>query len=217
MTIDVAAADELLTTTRSVKRRLDRERPVPRALVLECIEVALQAPSAGNRQQAGFVVVDDAGTRAALAEIYREAHRAYHVASADEYEPGDPRGEAAARVAESGRILLEHLHEVPVLVVPVIAARPEGKPPGALAAMYGSILPAVWSFALAARARGLGTTWTTLHLRREAEAAALLGIPPTHAQVAMLPVAYVTGDGFRQAPRLGVADVAHLNRWGTAP
>ena len=214
MPIDRNAADHLLRTTRSVKRRLDVTRPVPRALLLECVDVALQAPSAGNRQQAGFVVVDDAPTRAALADLYRQAHAGYSTTPAAAYRDGDPRRASAAGVASSGDALVERLADVPVHVIAVIEGRPEGKAPGALAALYGSVLPMVWSFALAARARGLGTTWTTLHLRREREAAALLGIPDTHTQVALLPVAFYTGDDFRPAPRRAAVEVTHFGRWG---
>ena len=214
MPIDRDAADRLLCTTRSVKRRLDMTRPVPRSLILECIDVALQAPSAGNRQQAGFVVVDDPVKRAALADLYRQSHSGYQTTPAANYAPGDPRAASASGVASAGAQLVDILADVPVHVIPVIEGRPEGRPPGALAALYGSVLPMAWSFALAARARGLGSTWTTLHLRREREAAELLGIPDTHSQVALLPVAFYTGDDFSPAPRLAAREVTHFDGWG---
>ena len=141
MPIDRDAADRLLCTTRSVKRRLDITRPVPRSLILECIDIAMQAPSAGNRQQAGFVVVDDPAKRAALADLYRQSHSGYQTTPAANYSPGDPRASSASGVASAGAQLVDILADVPVHVIPVIEGRPEGRPPGALAALYGSVLP----------------------------------------------------------------------------
>ncbi len=215
--IDLLAADELLTTTRSVRKRLDLTRDVSIDEVMECIDIALQAPTGSNRQGWSFVVVTDAEKRSELARLYKDAITLYSQMPRPEYEAGDPREASSEKVAESAWYLAEHLHEVPVLLIPCIEGRVEEAGVLAQASIYGSILPAVWSFALAARARGLGTAWTTLHLMYEREAAEILGIPDHVTQAALLPVAYFTGETFKPATRLPARDVTHLNQWGTRP
>ncbi len=210
-------ADEVLTTTRAVRRRLDLQRPVARELLTECLAVALQAPSGGNDQGWHFVVVDDPDRRTAVAEVFRAAAIDY----AGREKPDrarrtlDETGRAARRrVMASAGYLFEHLHEVPVLVVPCIEGRFEGASLVDQATAFGSILPAVWSFMLAARSRGLGTSWTTAHLVREAEVAAILGIPSAEVtQVALIPVAHTVGDDFRPGVRRPVEDVVHWDGW----
>jgi nitroreductase len=209
--IDAAAADELLTTTRAVRKRLDLERLVPRELILQCIEVAQQAPTGGNRQGWGFVVVTDAAKRASLAELYRRAGADYLRKLRDR--ANDPQ---TARVYDSAVYLADVLERVPIHVVPVIHGRADGQAPVAAAALYGSIIPAVWSFMLAARARGLGTAWTTLHLVHEQEAAELLGIPAGYTQVALIPVAFFTGDTFSRADRPPPATITHWDEFAAA-
>ncbi len=217
-------ADELLTTTRSVRRRLDLDRPVPASLIRECVEIALQAPTGGNSQGAHFVVVVDAAKRAAITDLYRKSWAGYRKAQGSVYDrhqkeaPG-PRKAQLARVADSADFLVDNLHRVPVHVIPCIEGRLGTMPPGpfaniAMASSYGSILPAAWSFMLAARARGLGAAWTTAHLRFENEAAELLGIPYERvSQVALLPTAYFTGTGFKPALRRPLPDILHLDSW----
>ncbi len=216
-------ADELLTTTRAVRRRLDLGRNVEPALIRECVEIALQAPTGGNSQGWQFVAVFDAGTRAALADIYRRGWALYRKApgSVFELEKREMDGARRAqlqRVAGSADYLAENLHRVPVLMIPCIPGRVE-KMAGAaasiaLASVYGSILPAAWSYMLAARERGLGTCWTTVHLMHEEEAARLLGIPyANYTQVALIPTAYTLGDDFRPALRTSVDAVLHVDRW----
>ncbi len=195
--------DELLTTTRAVRRRLDLDRPVDRHLVEEAIAVAAQAPSGGNFQPWSWVVVDNANTRGELARIYRAAAADYaQMQSARRRaEATDPAG-AEGRINASATYLNEHLHQVPVLVVPCLGLRTEGLPTFALASLWGSVLPAVWSFMLAARARGLGTSFTTVHLLHEAEAAALLGIDHTKVtQAGLIPLAHTVGTTFKPAVR----------------
>ena len=206
--IDVAATDTLLTTTRAVRRRLDLDRPVPRELVLECVSVAQQAPTGGNSQGWGFVVVTDEAKRSALAELYRRTGDDYLRNSRDR-----AKTEQTSRVYESAVYLAEILHRVPVHVIPVIQGRVDGHPNGIAAGLYGSIIPAAWSFMLAARARGLGTAWTTLHLFHEQEAAELLGIPADHTQVALIPLAYYTGDTFSPADRPAPDTITHWDTW----
>lgn len=206
--------DELLTTTRSVRKRLDLTRPVPDSLVRECLEIALQAPSGSNRQNWHWIVVTDQGKRAALGDLYRRAVETYldSPGSAAKLFPEDPeRASVQQRVGDSVAYLGEHMGEVPVLVVPClsVAKLPEGNQAG----LWGSLLPAAWSYMLAARARGLGTAWTTLHLLYEAEAAELLGLPNHIRQAALIPTAYYTGESFKPAKRQPLDEVLHLDTW----
>jgi nitroreductase len=207
-------ADEVLTTTRSVRKRLDLERPVPLDLVRECLEIALQAPSGSNRQTWHFVVVTDAARRAAIGEFYRRSVAAYldSPGAAGKLFGDDPsRAAVQQRVGSSVAYLGEHIGEVPVHVIPCLKMR--RLPSGNQASVWGSILPAAWSYMLAARARGLGTAWTTLHLRYEREIAELLGLPPDVHQAVLIPTAYYTGTSFKPAPREPLDDVLHLDRW----
>lgn len=208
------STDELLSTTRTVRKRLDLERPVPPEVVRECIELALQAPSGSNLEPWSFVVVTDPDRRAALADVYRKALAVYRElpTSADKVAKDDPELAASQRrIMESVEYLGEHLHEVPVLVVPCLADWPPGPMDGLMnAVMYGSVMPAMWSFCLAARSRGLGTAWTSMHLICEQEAAEVLGVPDTMRQVGLIPVAYTVGEEFKPAPRRPVDDAIHL-------
>ena len=211
--IDRAAADRLLTTTRAVRRRLDLDRPVDRALVLECIGVAQQAPTGGNSQGWAFVVVTDAGRRARIAELYRAAAvQPFEAARARAREAGD---EQTARAYDGALHLAGVLERVPVHVIPCVRGRiRDGNWSNAAAAgLYGSILPAAWSFMLAARARGLGTAWTSMHLAHEREVAELLGIPDGVTQTALVPVAHYTGEGFSPAARPPAESVTHWDGW----
>ncbi len=212
MDFDIAMTDELLATTRAVRKRLDLHKPVPRAVIEECLELAVQAPTGSNSQGWRWIVVDDADKRRALADIYRKSADAYLSQAGAEAEK---RGDAQTqRVMSSAVYLAEHLHEVPVHVIPCVAGRPPADVPQAmLAGLYGSIFPAVWSFQLALRARGLGSALTTLHLAYEREAAALLGVPDDVLQVALLPVAYTLGTDFKRAERPPVSTITHWNGW----
>ena len=209
---DLSQTDKLLTTTRSVRKRLDLERPVPREVVLEALEVALQAPSGGNSQPWRWLIVDDAETRKKIADLYQRSHDPYMQANREAAEAAG-RLEAMSRIMDSSQYLSDHMAEVPVMVIPCLLTRPEGLSQGEIAGFYGSILPAAWSFMLALRSRGLGSAWTTLHLAFEKEAQEILGVPETVTQTAMIPVAYYTGDDFRPAPRQPVEKVVYFNAW----
>jgi nitroreductase len=185
--LDLATVDHLLTTTRSVRKRLDLDRPVEPEVIARCLELAAQAPSGSDRQRWHFVVVTDRAIRQGLAELYRQSF------AADYGAPQGPHGGpyiTTNRLQESAVYLAEQFHRVPVHVLFCYEGRVETEGPPAQASPYGSILPAAWSFMLALRARGLGSVWTTLRLRYEREAAALLGLPETLTQAALLPVAY---------------------------
>lgn len=206
--------DELLTTTRTVRKRLDLTRPVPLELVRECLEIALQAPSGSNRQGWEWIVITDPEQRRAVGEFYARSTRAYLQARAEagEQYPDDPaRARVLQRIGESSAWLGEHLGEVPVLVLACIHA--DELTAGNQAGLWGSVLPAAWSYMLAARARGLGSAWTTLHLRYEVEVAALLGLPADVRQGVLLPTAYFTGETFKPAARQPLDEVLHLDRW----
>jgi nitroreductase len=216
MTTLPLSPDELLTTTRTVRKRLDLTRPVALDLVRECLTVALQAPSGSNRQGWEWIVVTDPDQRAALGQLYARSAVPYLASgsSAGALFADDPdRAPVQRRVGDSAQYLAERMGEVPVLLVPCVWAGANGLTAGNQAGLWGSILPAVWSYMLAARARGLGTAWTTLHLRYEAEAAKLLDLPEGLAQAALVPTAYYTGDSFKPAARQPLDQVLHLDRW----
>ena len=209
MTLNLSV-DDVLTTTRSVRKRLDLEKPVPRDVLLECLELALQAPTGSNAQGWQWVFVDDPEKKKALADIYRTAATPYLDQPKPEY--GDERDQQRPRVYDSAKYLNEHLHEVPVMLIPCLEGRPEGTGAG----FWGSLLPAVWSFMLALRSRGLGSAWTTLHLVGDGEkqAAELLGIPfDKYSQAGLFPIAYTKGTDFRPAKRLTAEQVAHWDSW----
>jgi nitroreductase len=206
--------DELLTTTRSVRKRLDLTRDVPIDLVRECLEVALQAPSGSNRQSWHWMVITDENSRRVIGNYYRQAVASYLKSSgsaATLFADDQERNAVQRRVGDSVAYLGEHMGEVPVLVIPCVRAPRLSA--GSQAGLWGSLLPAAWSYMLAARTRGLGTAWTTLHLRYEEEISELLGIPTDIRQGALIPTAYYTGDTFRPAPRQPLDDVLHINSW----
>jgi nitroreductase len=212
------SADELLTTTRAVRKRLDLERPVERELVEECIEIGIQAPTGSNSQTYHWVVVTDPEVKKPIAENYRRNFFAFYgapTAKDSPYAEDDPRTDRLGAVVDSATYLAEHLHEVPVWVIPCIEGRmAEGTPSWMQASAWGSIMPAMWSFMLAARERALGTVWTTLHLPQEEEAAELLGIPFQEVtQVGLVPVAYTKGTDFKPAARVGTSERTHWDRW----
>ncbi len=210
-------ADELLSTTRAVRKRLDLERPVEMSLIDECLEMAAQAPTGGNGQGWHFIVVTDQAKRAALAEMYRSGFQMMYGdrEAAEANLPTDDAEYVATtkRVIDSAEYLAEHMAEVPVMVIPCINVRTDGMPAAMQAGVWGSLLPAVWSFMLAARERGLGTCWTSLHLIDEPGAAALLGIPDHMMQGALIPVAHTIGTDFKPAPRRDMSRIVHHDTW----
>jgi len=222
MRLDLSA-DAVLSTTRAVRKRLDLERPVEMDTVRECLELAIQAPTGSNAQRWQFVVVTDADKRARIGELYRSAFEAYRKmpVSARAFAKGGSGADRALqeRVLDSVAYLAQNLHRVPVHLIPCIQGRSDGIPPSSVtnlaqASVYGSILPATWSFMLAARERGLGTAWTTLHLSHEKEIAELLGIPYDEVmQVALIPCAHTQGTDFKPARRLPLDDLLHVNEW----
>jgi nitroreductase len=220
-TLDLSP-DELLTTTRAVRRRLDFDRPVPRELVEECVRIALQAPSGSNARGWHFMIVGDPAKRERIAQYYREAFDGYRSMPVSAHALAEQAaGDDVATmkgVVGSAEALAENMHRAPWLVIPCLEGRlpPMEGPMGQLAnaSQFGSILPAFWSFMLAARARGLGTSWTTLHLLHEKEIADLLGIPfDTVMQTALSPLAFTLGTDFKPARGRDLAGSLHVDGW----
>ena len=209
--------DELLSTTRAVRKRLDLDRDVEPELLTECLELATQAPTGGNAQGWHFVVVRDAEKRAQLGEWYRQGFQMMYgdpEASVAALPQDDPAFVAATRrVISSAQYLADHMGQVPVQVIPVIHGRTDQAPVAMQAGIWGSLLPAVWSFMLAARSRGLGTCWTTLHLIFEQQAAELLGLPDNVMQGALIPVAHTLGTDFKPGPRRDLDRIVHHDGW----
>jgi nitroreductase len=212
--MDLATVDKLLTTTRSVRKRLDLERPVEREIIMECIEIALQAPTGSNAQGWHFVVVTDAEKKAKIADYYNQSWNKYITRSSEPTAGQRAVKGQMKKVINSSTYLAENLANVPVMIIPCVEGRMETAPQWMQAGLYGSILPAAWSLMLALRARGIGSAWTTLHLRYEKETSELLGIPETFTQAALLPVAYFTGDDFKPAERLPASELTSWDTWG---
>jgi nitroreductase len=206
---DRASVDHVLATTRAVRRRLDFDRPVPREVLLECVELAQQAPTGGNRQGWRFLMVTDQHLRSQIADLYREASLAILQGRRDSAADDQTR-----RVYASAVFLAENLHRVPVHVLPCVQVvdipgnvRPSGD-------ASDSIIQAAWSFMLALRARGLGSAWTTISLARADKMSSLLGIPGDFRHVALLPVAYTVGTDFRRAARPPATSITYWDAWG---
>jgi nitroreductase len=203
-------ADQVLTTTRSVRKRLDLNRPVPRDVLVECVEIAHQAPTGSNTQGWRWLFVEDPVKKKALADMYRANFYPYI------NDPNRPkRDDQGERILDSATYLADVLDQVPVLLIPLIAGRLDvGTPAFQQASSWGSLLPAVWSFMLALRERGLGSAWTTLHLPNEREAADLLGIPfDQYTQAGLFPVAYTIGTDFKAAKRVPAEKFIRWDSW----
>ncbi len=211
-TIDVANADLLLSTTRSVRKRLDFERPVERETLLECLQLAVQAPTASNRQTWRWMIVTDPELKTKIADVYREQGMDYLRGSLAESES---KGESdRRRVHDSAVYLAENFERAPAFVIPCVEGDLGAMTQTGVIGTLGSIIQAGWSFQLALRARGLGSTWTTIHLGDAQAVADLLGIPAGVTQVALIPVAYTKGTSFRPAKRPPVTEITHWNHWG---
>jgi nitroreductase len=214
--MDLAATDRLLCTTRSVRKRLDLDRAVEPELIDRCIEISLQAPTGSNTQGWRVMVVTDPTKRRVIADAYRDGFKIYQeLGLAPTYEAGDLRSKQREKILSSSTYLVENLHRVPVHVIYSVEGRVEEMGQVAQASIYGSVLPAAWSFMLAARARGLGSAWTTIHLFHEKQVAEALGIPESITQAVLLPVAYYKGDDFKPAKRLPARELTYWNTWGS--
>jgi nitroreductase len=211
--------DQLLSTTRAVRKRLDFTRPVPDELIRECITLAFQSPSGSNNPTMHFVVVRDEAKRAAIGAVYRSCFTTYRSLDGVYIGSIDKHDEAANRVqqlsASSADYLGEHMGDAPALVIACSSpGRLEGQPAIAAASVGGNVLPAMWSFMLAARARGLGTCWTTLHLMQEKAVADIVGIPfDSVQQLCLSPLAFTVGTDFKPAPRPEADTITHWDTW----
>jgi len=203
--------DQLLTTTRTVRKRLDFDKPVPRKIVEECLAIAFQAPNGGNMNTWRWIAVDDSATIGELARLYNQGLDDFIATFGEAGYPG-AQVAGADRIESSTSHLRENFHRVPIVLVPLIAGRTEGANVFFQASQWGSIVQAIWSFMLALRARGLGSAWTTGHLWREREVAELLGIPHAHfMQAGLFPIAYTLGSEFKPAHRKPVSEVLRWN------
>jgi nitroreductase len=214
MELDLSHTDHLLTTTRAVRKRLDLTRPVPRELILDCIRISTQAPAGGNNQKWRWVIVDDPAKKAVIADAYRRSYAPY-IATQELAVAKAGNGAEKNAILDSSNYLAEVLADVPVLAIPCAlgSSADMGTANGSQQGWWGSVIPAVWSYCLAARSRGLGTVWTTLHLPYEAEVGEALGIPDTVTQLGCIPTAYYTGDDFKPATRRPAEQVTYWNTW----
>src|SRR5215203_5422450 len=210
MVIDAASVDETLATTRAVRRRLDLERPVDNELLLDCIDLAEQAPTGGNLGSRRWIVVRDQAVKDQLGELYRTTALPFMSRAAERLRG---TGDAHGRVMASAVFLAEHLAEVPAIVIPTIIGRHDG---GGRPGLFDSVIQAAWSFCLALRARGLGTTWVTAALQDTAKVKDILGIPEHMTEIVLFPVAYTKGDDFKRAPRHPARSITYFDRFGTA-
>jgi nitroreductase len=211
------SADEVLSTTRAVRKRLDFDRPVERALINQCLELAVQAPTGSNAQGWHFMLVDEPDKLKAIGALYKQAWAVYPDMpfSAHNVHKDDPSMKTVQdRVVSSAEYLGANMERVPAMLIPMVAGRFDGSPSWVGASIFGSILPATWNFMLAARERGLGTCWTTLHLMHEKAAAEVLGIPfDDMTQVALIPIAHTVGTNFKSGPRKDLDEFVHWNSW----
>jgi len=210
------SADEVLATTRSVRKRLDFDKPVEHEVVMECLELALQAPTGSNTQGWQWMFVEDQEKKDALAAIYRERFEMYRKMPRATYDEGDTRAERMDAVVDSASFLSDNFEKSPIMMIPCIKGRvdPNAGTAGG-AGLWGSLLPAVWSMMLALRERGIGSAWTTIHLigDGEAKAAELLGIPDDYTQAGLFPIAYTKGTDFKPAKRLPAEELSHWDSW----
>ena len=212
-------ADQLLTTTRAVRKRLDFSRPVEDSVIRECVEIAMQSPSGSNNMTMQFVVVRDEAKRKAIGEVYRQCYEIYksldgiYIGSTEK--ATEVENAQQSRSASSADFLGEHMGDAPALILACnVGSRVEGAPAMMAASMMGNVLPAMWSFMLAARARGLGTAWTTVHLMMEQQVADIVGIPfETVQQACLSPLAYTLGTDFKPAARPDANSIIHWDTW----
>ena len=211
------SVDEVLATTRAVRKRLDFDRPVEFSVIRECLDLAVQSPTGSMGQFWHFMLVDDPRQRTALGALYQRGWANYvdqPYSIFNLHQGNDEMTSAITRAGDSATFLGEHMGRAPWLLIPVLSGRYEGASADMIAGLYGSILPAVWSFMLAARERALGTCWTTIHLMYEQAAAEILGIPfKDFTQVAMIPIDYKKGTEFKAAPRKDLDQFIHHNHW----
>lgn len=216
MNFDLASVDYILETTRSVRKRLDLTRPVPRDVVERCLDIAIQAPTGSNQQGWKWLIVTDADKKAQIGEYYKRSWYEYAaVATRSDVQSVEPSAQMQ-RVISSARYLADHMSEVPLMIFPCVRGRARDASPAANAGLYGSIIPAAWSLMLALRARGIGAAWTTLHLSYERECNDILGIPADHTTAALLPAGYFTGETFRKADRAPASELTYWENWGAS-
>src|SRR3954466_12669456 len=209
MDIDSRHADKVLAAPRAVRRRLDLERPVDNQLLLDCIDLAEQAPTGGNLGSRRWIIVRDQRGKDELGQLYRDTALPFMFSAAERLRgTGNPN----EKVMASAAYLAEHLAEVPAIVIPTIIGRHDG---GGRPGLFDSVIQAAWSFCLALRARGLGTTWVTAALQDTARVKEILNIPEHMTEIVLFPVAYTKGTDFQRAPRHPARSITYFDRFGT--
>jgi nitroreductase len=222
--LPISDFETVLTTTRAVRRRLDFDRPVEESVVLDCLRIAVQAPTGGNAQDWRFVLIGDPEVKAAVAAVYRDCFEEYvaRPLAAAGYAAPEVRGRldtspAAERMLEGARYLADNIGRAPWLLL-ACATRPDPSADltasGTVSAVYGSVYPAVWSFCLALRSHGLGSIITTLTVNEPERVAEILDIPDGVTQCCLLPIAYTVGLDFKPAPRRPLDEVLFRDGWG---
>jgi len=206
--IDVASVDHALTTTRAVRLRLDLEREVDNQIIFDAIDIAEQAPSGGNQGSRRWIVVRDPRVKEKLAELYMESAGQFMIGARDKIAG---TGHPQERVMKSAAYLAENLAQVPAIVIPTIIGLHDGSGrPG----LFDSVVQSVWSLQVALRARGLGSAYTTAILGKRDELREALGVPEGNTQIAMIPVAWFTGDDFKMAPRYPAREITFIDHYG---
>jgi nitroreductase len=198
---ETSLVDEILSTARSVRRNLDFQRPLPPEVIYECIDVAVQAPTGAGGENWRFLVVTEPAIKARIAAVYADTLK-------------DIALRRGLSLKASHQALLERLHEIPAMIFVCVDGLPPDRSEGTQVAYYGSVLPAAWSLMLALRARGIGTTWTSLLCQRRDEVAAILELPEHVGLTVMLPAGYTRGAVLRRAARRPAGEVTYWNRWG---
>jgi nitroreductase len=203
---------DVVETTRSVRRRLDFDRPIEPELIERCIDAAVQAPTGMNREAWRFLVLTEAEPKARVAELYRSGFDGLANRFRDQLPP-DLSDQKLPNERPTYVGLAENLHRMPALILVCSEGRPDPDNAAMQVAFYGSVLPAAWSLMLALRASGLGATWTTLLVTEEERVAKALGIPADVTQTILLPVAYTKGAVLKPAKRKPAREVTYWNRW----
>lgn len=198
--IDIDAVDHYLSTARSVRRKIDFERPISRKDLEACVNVAVQAPTGIPGETWRFLIVDDGETKQRVAAVYRD------VITELMTERGLP-------MKQTQQALMDRLPEMPCMVFVCSLGQPMPTHAGQVA-FFGSVLPAAWSLMLAMRVRGIGATWTSVLSARCEQIAEILNIPDDVTQTVMLPCGYTKDATLKPADRLSAADVTYWNSWG---
>jgi nitroreductase len=186
-------------------RRLE-PREVPEADLIQLIDAANQAPSGSNTQNARWVVVRDASQKQKLADLNRK-HAEPYIAP----QRANPPNEKHKRLLDAVVWQMEHMHEIPALIVACFDY-PEKVEGLGVYRSGGSVWPGIQNLLLKARSLGLGAAPTTLALRDQEAVRKVLNLPETFAALCLIPVGYPKGK-FGPVSRKAVTDVMRFDHW----